>query len=67
MRTLFEPYPDRLRIADGKLYMADGSSVRKYLREWQASQKIGVDEPLVLQLRSQGEQVRRLASFSLVA
>ena len=67
MRTLNKPFPDRLRIADGKLYMADGSSVRKYLRKWQASQKVGADEPLVLQLRVQAEHIRLHALFSLWA
>lgn len=62
-----DPYPNRLRIRDGELFMADGTDVREYLRTWAESQGIDSDEPLVLMDRHQAERLRYAALFSVVA
>lgn len=61
------PHPNRLRIRDGELFMADGTDVREYLRTWAESQGIGEDLPLVLMDRTQAEELRALAWFNAVA
>lgn len=43
--------PDRLRLRDGVLGMADGSSVTAYLQDRQAASGYGSDEPMVLMPR----------------
>lgn len=44
--------PDRLRIVDGELVMADGSDVREYLRAFAKRQGITENTPVSLMSRN---------------
>lgn len=65
--------PNRLRLVDGELVMADGSDVREYLREFARRNCIDGNTPMTLVERSTAQRNHDLASmvdaeqFSLVA
>lgn len=55
--------PNRLRIVDGELVMADGSDPRAYLRTWAAAQGIDEKTPLSLTRREDFIKLGERASY----
>ena len=55
--------PNRLRLRDGVLCMADGSDVKEYLGSRQKAGGYGADEPMVLITRRAVEAMQRDAGL----